>query len=661
MKLRSFPKNTPLALACAALFTPLVYGQDSAPTTTLDEVVVTAIHDQSAVQVVTDPKIPRQPVPASDAADYLQTIPGFSAVRSGGTNGDPVFRGQFGSRLPLLTNGMQMLGACPGRMDTPSSYIAPETFDVLTLIKGPQTVLWGPGASAGVVRFERERPDFAAGPVNFTASLLGASAGRNDQNADLAAGNDQFYARISANHSHGQDYKDGDGTSIPSGWNKWNADAALGWTPDADTLVELSAGAGDGWARSAARGMDGTQFRRDSLGLRLQKQNITPWLSKVEAQIYRNEADHLMDNFQRRPLPPGKMAMASNVKRVVPGGRIAATLQPTPALTADIGLDLQRNTHEGRSGMGMSYLNKPWVRDAKFANLGLFSELRWQAAPSTLWVGGLRLDRAQAWDYRNPASTHKRDESALPSGFVRWEQTLASGATTYVGLGHVQRFPDYWELISGKAGNVFATLEPEKTTQLDVGANWKGQNWQFWTSAYAGMVRDFILFDYASNPSKARNIDARTAGFELGGSYKLAPAWTAQATVAYTWGSNRSDGTALPQMPPLEARLGLDYAQGPWTAGALWRLVAAQHRYTQDQGNVVGRDMGASSGFGVLSLHASYRVQRQLKITVGVDNLLDKTYAEHLNLAGNAGFGFPANTRLNEPGRTLWLRADMQF
>ena len=661
MKLRSFPKNTPLALACAALFTPLVYGQDSAPTTTLDEVVVTAIHDQSAVQVVTDPKIPRQPVPASDAADYLQTIPGFSAVRSGGTNGDPVFRGQFGSRLPLLTNGMQMLGACPGRMDTPSSYIAPETFDVLTLIKGPQTVLWGPGASAGVVRFERERPDFAAGPVNFTASLLGASAGRNDQNADLAAGNDQFYARISANHSHGQDYKDGDGTSIPSGWNKWNADAALGWTPDADTLVELSAGAGDGWARSAARGMDGTQFRRDSLGLRLQKQNITPWLSKVEAQIYRNEADHLMDNFQRRPLPPGKMAMASNVKRVVTGGRIAATLQPTPALTADIGLDLQRNTHEGRSGMGMSYLNKPWVRDAKFANLGLFSELRWQAAPSTLWVGGLRLDRAQAWDYRNPASTNKRDESALPSGFVRWEQTLASGATTYVGLGHVQRFPDYWELISGKAGNVFATLEPEKTTQLDVGANWKGQNWQFWTSAYAGMVRDFILFDYASNPSKARNIDARTAGFELGGSYKLAPAWTAQATVAYTWGSNRSDGTALPQMPPLEARLGLDYAQGPWTAGALWRLVAAQHRYTQDQGNVVGRDMGASSGFGVLSLHASYRVQRQLKITVGVDNLLDKTYAEHLNLAGNAGFGFPANTRLNEPGRTLWLRADMQF
>ncbi len=664
MKFRSLPKTTPLALACAALFAPLAYAQEGAPAKTLDEVLVTAVHDQSAVQVVTDPKIPRQPIPASDAADYLKTIPGFAAVRNGGTNGDPVFRGQFGSRLPLLANGTQMLGACPGRMDAPSSYIAPETFDVLTLIKGPQTVLWGPGASAGVVRFERERPDFAAGPVNFTASLLGASAGRNDQNADLSVGNSQFYARVSANHSHGQDYEDGNGKSIPSGWDKWNADVALGWTPDADTLVELSAGAGDGWARYAARGMDGSQFRRDSLGLRLQKKNLTPWLTKVEAQVYRNEADHVMDNFQLRK--PGMMTMASNVKRTVTGGRVAATIQAAPSLTADIGLDVLRNDHEGRNGPGMTYLNKPWVRDAKFANLGLFTELRWQAAPSTLWVGGLRLDRAQAWDYRNAASTGKRDESALPGGFVRWEKTLASGATTYIGLGHVQRFPDYWELISPKnsapaAGNAFATLEPEKTTQLDVGANWKGENWQFWTSAYAGMVRDFILFDYTGGASKVRNVQARTAGFELGSSYKLASAWTAQATLAYSWGRNRTDGTALPQMPPLEARLGLDYAQGPWTAGALWRLVAAQHRYAKGQGNVVGRDLGASSGFGVLSLNASYRVQKNLKLTFGVDNLLDKAYAEHLNLAGNAGFGFPGNTRVSEPGRTLWLRADMQF
>jgi iron complex outermembrane receptor protein len=45
-------------------------------------------------------------------------------------------------------------------MDNPLSYIAPETFDRLTIIKGPQSVRWGAGASAGTVRFERDTPRF---------------------------------------------------------------------------------------------------------------------------------------------------------------------------------------------------------------------------------------------------------------------------------------------------------------------------------------------------------------------------------------------------------------------------------------------------------------------------------------------------------------------
>src|SRR5690606_4896567 len=113
----------------------------------LTPTVITGVAPAASVTVATDPKIPRQPVPASDAGDYLQTIPGFSAVRGGGSNADPVFRGMFGSRLNLLSNGGVMLGACPSRMDSPSSYITPQNFDSLTVIKGPQTVLWGPGAS----------------------------------------------------------------------------------------------------------------------------------------------------------------------------------------------------------------------------------------------------------------------------------------------------------------------------------------------------------------------------------------------------------------------------------------------------------------------------------------------------------------------------------
>ena len=133
------------AILCSALLAPSALADEHAGhSEELSPTVITAIAPSSPLTIVTNPKDPRQPVPASDGSDYLKTIPGFAQVRNGGTNGDPVLRGMFGSRLNILTNGGMMLGACPGRMDAPTSYISPETYDKLTVIKGPQTVLWDP-------------------------------------------------------------------------------------------------------------------------------------------------------------------------------------------------------------------------------------------------------------------------------------------------------------------------------------------------------------------------------------------------------------------------------------------------------------------------------------------------------------------------------------
>jgi iron complex outermembrane receptor protein len=268
--------------------------------------------------VVTDPKTPRQPLPASDGADYLKTIPGFTSIRSGGTNGDPVLRGMFGSRLNILANGLPTLGACPNRMDAPTSYIAPESYDKVTVVKGPQTVLYGPGASAGTVLFERVTPRFERPGMRFDGSVVGGSFGRNDQNVDVTAGTPDVYGRVIANHAHAQDYQDGNGNTVPSQWDKWNADAALGWTPDDHTRVELTAGTGDGYARYAGRGMDGAHFRRETFGLSFDKRHLGDVLERIEARVYYNEADHVMDNYTlRQPDPTSSMPMrmASEVRR----------------------------------------------------------------------------------------------------------------------------------------------------------------------------------------------------------------------------------------------------------------------------------------------------------------------------------------------------------
>ncbi|HEJ2442971.1 TPA: TonB-dependent copper receptor [Burkholderia multivorans] len=651
----------------------------------LPPVEVVASPLSTPLVVVTDPKAPRQPLPASDGADYLKTIPGFTSIRSGGTNGDPVLRGMFGSRLNVLANGMPTLGACPNRMDAPTSYIAPESYDKVTVVKGPQTVLYGPGASAGTVLFERTTPRFERPGVRFDGSVVGGSFGRNDQNVDVTAGTPDFYGRVIANHAHAQDYRDGNGRTVPSQWDKWNADAALGWTPDDHTRVELTAGTGDGYARYAGRGMDGAHFRRDTFGLSFDKRHLGDVLDRIEARVYYNEADHVMDNYTLRQPDPASsmpMRMASEVRRRTLGARAAATWRFGDAFKLVTGIDAQSNRLDSRAAMGrQNYGDQPWDAQATMWNAGAFGELTWYAAETARVIGGARVDYASARDKRattggmmtsRPNPTFDDDRArVLPSGFVRYERDLASlPVTWYAGIGHAERYPDYWELFSAKRGpagsvNAFSAVQPEKTTQLDIGAQYKSDRLDAWVSAYAGYVQDFILFDYASGTmgptTRATNVNAQIMGGEAGVGWRPIAPLRIETSVAYAWGRNATSGDPLPQMPPLEARVGLEYTRGAWSAGGLWRVVAPQHRYALNEGNVVGKDFGPSAGFGVLSLHAQYNVSKTVQISVGVDNLLNKAYAEHLNLAGNAGFGYPANAPVNEPGRTAWVRVSAKL
>lgn len=687
------PSRTPVrARLCAAvvltLSSPLL---SAAPThdpptdaDVLDSVVVIGARPVSPLTFEIDPRQPRQPIPASDGADFLKTIPGFTALRNGGTNGDPVLRGMFGSRLNLLTNEGAMPGACPRRMDNPLSYVSPDTFDKLVVIKGPQTVLWGPGASAGTVRFSRDHEVFAEPAFKGSGSLLSGSFGRNDQVADATWGAPRGYARVSANRSDANDYRDGDGEVVPSRWTKWNTDAAAAWTPDEDTLLEASVGRGDGEARYAGRNMDGAQFLRESHGLRFERGNLPGALDRVEANLYRNRADHVMDNYSLRdpnPMGPMPMPMASDVERLTRGGR-AALSWATDRLDVTAGIDGQDSRHRSRSGKGRdTYQAQPWSRDATMRDTGVFAEATWRFDAGARVVAGARTDRASARDERtrtrkgtpNPTAGQTRREQ-LEAGFVRFEHGGGgNGIAWYAGAGHTERMPDYWELFSADTGpagaaNAFSGVRTEKTTQLDVGLQYRTSTVDAWVSAYAGRIDDYIVFDYlaggmAGRMTRARNVDADIHGAEAGFAWKATTHWSLEGSLAWAWGANLADDRPLPQMSPFEARLGAEWnGRGRWSAGTLVRGVARQTRVAPGQGNVVGQDLAPTGAFATVAANVAYRLNDVVQVTAGVDNLFDRDYAEHLNLAGSADFGYPADpVRIAEPGRTLWLRIGAKY
>lgn len=687
---------------CVALaFAP---GAFAAETPTLGEVVVTAPTMEQPLVVKTDPRKPRQPVPAHDGADYLKTIPGFSVIRKGGTDGDPVFRGMAGSRLNILLDGEQILGGCGGRMDPPTAYVFPSSYDRITLLKGPQSVLYGPGTSAGTVLFERDFARRKESGAGFEGSAMAGSFGRADVMGDVHGGSPDWYARGIVTNSRANDYKDGNGTSVHSSYARWSANGAIGLTPNDSTRVELSMAKSDGHAAYADRAVDGSKFTRDNVGLKADWRNADHGLlEKVETQLYRNYIDHVMDSYSMRAggNPAGMMA-AMNPDRTTTGGRVVGTLNLSDVTQLKLGLDAQSNVHTGRTGAAPGYMGdysqKARTEDANFQNSGLFGEATYQLGDDARIIGGLRADWWKAQDKRatvlagmmgmtataNPTANHSRSDT-LKSGFARYERGVLSNAGTfYAGVGHAERFPDYWELINKETATTlssFDTARPEKTTQLDIGMTYKQGDVSGSLSGFYNKITDFNLIEAGCKTDMAnalvglasscamnnhaismtRNINATTWGGEASAAWQLATQWKLDGSLAYVRGSNDTDGTALAQISPLEGRVGAAYDNGAWNVGGLLRMVAAQDRFDKFRGNIAGQDIGRTAGFGILSLNATWRAIKGVQVSAGVDNLANRAYAEHISRAGAMVTGFTQTTRVNEMGRNLWLRASFKL
>ena len=89
---------------------------------------------------------------------------------------------------------------------------------------------------------------------------------------------------------------------------------------------------------------------------------------------------------------------------------------------------------------------------------------------------------------------------------------------------------------------------------------------------------------------------------------------------------NEADNTALPEIPPLEGRLGVrcEYADwGVWLHPTV-RLVQSQHRIDSAFGE------NTTPGFVTADLSAGWRFLGRHELTINVVNLFDTNYYEHM-------------------------------
>ncbi len=652
----------------------------------------------SSTIVVTAPRPAepdRSPPPTeADPGAWLRQVPGFSAIRMGGAGLDPVLRGQSGSRLRVETDGACPQGACPNRMDPPMTY-APAGATELRVVVGGLS-LRSPGAVAGTIQLDRTTSRFTrAEPVR--ASVQGRYDGNGQRGSaavDAAVGVPDGFLRGSFLAARSGDYSDGQGRTVPSRSRLVKGGGTVGWTPSGNTRLEVAYDAtaardtaypGAGMDSPSSDGQVGrVRFSQQGLGL----------LGRLALDLYATNVQHEMDNYSLRTQTG--MAMRAPSTSETSGGRIVAESRPGQVAWA-VGLDADDLQQEARRYSGATPASATTLQsvlwpDVRQTRIGGFVEGAWSVDRFTC-TAALRLDqvesRANAARVDPPGAALSPDalyrmyygESAtarsetLVGALVRLDHRW-SASTLTLAAARTQRAADPTERFLAANGSPASnrwigdpSLTAETHYQVQARYEWRqAEQDHLGGEVWLDRVSDFIRRDRAraqtgilSNDQASiyRPAEVILAGAGIDTAWTIRPGLVAGGDAGWTWGEERGNHAALPQIPPLSGRVFLRWhATETLATSAIGRGALRQGRVDADPASGSALDAGPTPAWAVLDLAVTWRLSATGELAVGVDNLTDQNYAEHLNKPN----AFDTTVqRVYEPGRSWWGSVNLRF
>jgi iron complex outermembrane receptor protein len=145
---------------------------------------------------------------------------------------------------------------------------------------------------------------------------------------------------------------------------------------------------------------------------------------------------------------------------------------------------------------------------------------------------------------------------------------------------------------------------------------------------------------------------------ELEAALRPHPAWEIRGDATWTWGEINNTGAPLPQIPAIQGSLSATRDGETWGMGGRIHAAGRQTRVDSDPTTGTGLDLGETPGYLILDLYGNLELGGTTKLSLGVANVLDKTWANHLNRENGVD-----NTvvRVQEPGRSLYARVAMRY
>jgi|GEM_PF-3037925 len=630
-----------------------------------------------------------QPV---DIGDLLKKdTEGLGGIKRTGLAIDPILRGLTKDRLNVLVDGGFLYGACANRMDPPTFHITPYGVKGVEVTKGPFDVTQGPGALGGVISIKTKEPKyyekFEVHP-ELRAGFDGVSNGMKG-GLSVQGGKAPWGFNLSYDYKDYDGYKDGDGKRITADFKQSNFTGGLDYFLDKNKKIGfnyIGQRARDVFYPTLA--MDSPKDNLDLLALHMNLKNLSGLVKGLEARVYSSWVDHMMNNYSKfvytNPTPAMKMEAPSDSRTY--GGKIKATLDFLDG--SDIGLDYYNRwwdiTLKRWTLAGVRMTDIRAIPDTTITDFGIFAQPKKKFGKLTLTAGG-RVDFVNAEakavgttekgyfeTYYGAGTANNLDKSETNAGgFLKADYNVVKGINLYAGVGRGVRTADPRErfrvllpIPGGKWDIGNPNLKPEASLQYEVGHRGKIGRFDYNLSVFHNSINNYITqFDtgktFSSQPVMGyKNVDAKLYGGELSAGYLITENISLLGATSYTYGKNKTENKPLPEIMPLQGKLGVRYdeAARKYWGELMGRFVASQHRYDP----VI--DPGKTNGFSTFDARFGWKLKKDILLTGGVENLFDKHYYEHASktFAFNQD-GYRTNDRIPEPGRNIYLNLTMTF
>ena len=327
----------------------------------------------------------------------------------------------------------------------------------------------------------------------------------------------------------------------------------------------------------------------------------------------------------------------------------------------------------------MAMMSMP-MEDSMDSDMGMDSDMDMDSGMDMPNMGSLALTLQDDFNNANRNVTDNNVDISLNT-----QTKLTNHLSFSASVGLKSRAPSYqerylWtpmEATGGLAdGHTYIgdiNLKSETAHQIDLGLNYQDDKLMLAPHIFYQSIDDYIqgtpmgmadmsakmmanMMSGDTNPLKFSNVDAKLYGVDLNGYYHISEQVELSTIISYVKGERRDINDNLYRIAPLNGQINIRYSAEDWMIKTSFVMAAKQSDVSSTNGEQ------KTSGYGVVNIDAQYFVNNDLSIRLGVDNILDKNYQNHLGGYNRVkGTETPVMSRLPSEGVSAWAEVTYSF